>query len=58
MWSRKSRRRMTSLGRSRGEYTAPLGPCRTEKCDCTAPLGQRLTEKSMTLCHDEVPLDL
>ncbi len=57
MWSRKSGRRMTSLGRSRSS-TAPLGQCKSEKCDCTAPLGQRLTEKSPTLCRDEVPLDL
>ena len=58
MWSKRSRRKTTSLGRSRSDYVAPLGLCKTEKCDCTAPLGQRLTEKSMTLRHDEVPLDL
>ena len=64
MWSRRSRRRqrvddidLTTLGRSRSDYKASLDQCITEKCDSTVALDQ-VTEKSMTLCRDEVPLDL
>jgi len=47
----------TTLGRSRSDYKVSLDQCITEKCASTVALDQ-VIEKSMTLCRDEVPLDL